>query len=332
MANLTEFKGEQTEKPKGFPALLEAYKPQIAAALPKHLNADRMARIALTCYRMTPKLADCDVTSLFAAVIQAAQLGLEPGLNGRAYIIPYGNQATFVPGWKGLVELANRSGRASAWTAAVYEGDEFDWQLGSDPYVKHKPMGEDDPEKITHVYAVGRVKGSDYPAIEVWTIGKVWKHRDRFNKVGKRHYSFEHHEMYARKVVLLQVLKYLPSTPELEAAIILNDHAEIGAQNLSIKDAIDGTFTPVAEESTGPAGSPASSSSPSSGSEQPGLAARSSEQQDAGGPYTSAHGDAFTMADDAIKSKDFKLARDILPKLHPRERKMVEERLPKEAK
>lgn len=323
MANIQEFKEGQAEKPKGFPALLEAYKPQIAAALPKHLNADRMARIALTCYRMTPKLGECDPLSVFAAVIQAAQLGLEPGLNGRAYIIPYGSQATFVPGWKGLVELANRSGRASCWTGAVYEGDSFEWELGSNPYLKHKPSGEIEPDKLTHVYAVGRVKGGDWPQIEVWPIAKVWKHRDRFNKVGKRHYSFEHNEMYGRKVVLLQVLKYLPSTPELEAAIILNDHAEVGAQNLSIKDAIDGTFTPVADESPAPA-SPAQ--------QEQGLASRPSEQGAGGPEYTSAHADAFAMADDLCKSKDFAAARGWLPKLHPKDKAIIEPRLPKDAK
>ena len=87
-------------KPETFPAMLMAWKGQIELALPKHLSADRMCRIALTCFRTTPKLGDCEPTSVFAAVIQAAQLGLEPGLNGRAYIIPYGTQATFVPGWK----------------------------------------------------------------------------------------------------------------------------------------------------------------------------------------------------------------------------------------
>src|SRR4029434_2936045 len=66
-----------------FPALLTQYKRQIELALPKHLNADRMARIALTCYRNTPQLAECEPASVFAAVIQAAQLSLEPGLNGR---------------------------------------------------------------------------------------------------------------------------------------------------------------------------------------------------------------------------------------------------------
>lgn len=229
-----------------FPALLEAHKKQIALALPKHLNADRMARIALTCFRTTPKLGECDPTSVFAAVIQAAQLGLEPGLNGRAFLIPYGNVCQFIPGWKGLVELVNRSGRASVWTGVIYQGQKFDYQQGDTPRLSITEISnEDNPALIAYAYAVGRVKGADQPVIELWSREKIEKHRDRYNKVGKSHYSYENFEMYARKVPLLQVLKYLPATPELEAALILNDAAEMNAQHLTIKDAIEGTFVPV---------------------------------------------------------------------------------------
>ena len=248
--------------PKDFPTMLTAWLPEIKRALPKHLNADRMSRIALTAFRRTPKLGDCDPRSVFAAVIQASQLGLEPDTLGRSYLIPYANrkkvngewksfmECQFVPGWKGLMELMNRSGQGSAWTGAVYEGDEFSYQLGDSPFVKHTPNGEDDSARMTHVYAIGRPKGSEWPVIEVWPVAKVKKHRDRYNKVGERHYSYENWEMYARKVVLLQVLKYLPCSPELVQAMALNDAAEIGAQQIDLKDAIEGTWTAGPEADT----------------------------------------------------------------------------------
>jgi len=237
------------EKVVSFPKLLEAHKAQIALALPKHLNADRMARIALTCFRMTPALGKCDPASVFAAVIQAAQLGLEPGLNGRCYLIPYGNTCQFVPGWKGLLELVNRTGRATAWTGAIYEGQRFEYEQGDRPRLVISDISnEDDPNKIAYVYAVGRVKGAEEPVIELWSMDRVRRHRDKYNKVGKRHYSFENLEMYARKVVLLQVLKYLPATPELETAMVLNNAAETNAQHLTVDDAINGTFVPIPED------------------------------------------------------------------------------------
>jgi recombination protein RecT len=235
----------ETQDAKTFPGMLMQFKKEIAAALPKHLNPDRMARIALTAFRRTPKLGDCDPKSVFAAVIQASQLGLEPDTLGRSYLIPYGRECQFVPGWKGLVDLTNRAGNATTWTGAVHEGDEFDYALGDRPFVSHKPGEESDEEQLTHVYAVGRVKGGEWPIIEVWTIGKVRRHRDKYNKVGKRHYSFENFEMYARKVVLLQVLKYMPASSEMASAIALNDAAEIGKQGLTVKDVIEGTWAPV---------------------------------------------------------------------------------------
>src|SRR5690606_10495902 len=97
-------------RPDNFPAMLEAYKGEIARALPKHLNPDAMARIALTCFRMNPKLADCQPASVFASVIQASQLGLRPGLMGECYLIPYKDQCTLQLGYQGLLELVRRSG------------------------------------------------------------------------------------------------------------------------------------------------------------------------------------------------------------------------------
>ncbi|RTL40537.1 MAG: recombinase RecT [Burkholderiales bacterium] len=211
-----------------FSSFMDKFKPQLSLALPKHLTADRMARLALTAFSTTPALQKCDPRSIAAAVMTAGQLGLEIGVNGQGFLVPYGTTCTFVPGWKGLQDLVNRSGRATSWTGAVFEGDEFDYQLGDSPYVHHRPGDEDDPKKLTHVYAVGRVNGSNWPIVEVWTMAKVWKHRDQYNKVGQRHYSFRDQEMYARKVPLLQVLKYLPSSVELSNALAVANAAEVG--------------------------------------------------------------------------------------------------------
>jgi recombination protein RecT len=178
---------------------------------------------------------------VLAAVMKAAQLGLEPGINGRCYLIPYGDECQMVPGWKGLLELVNRAGRATAWTGGVFDGDAFDYELGDSPFCKHKPAGEDDPAKLLYTYAVGRIRGNEWPIIEVWPNDKLLRHRNRYNKVGKRHYSYDNWEMYARKIPLLQVLKYLPSSPELEQAIALSEQADAGvSQGLTI----DGGYTP----------------------------------------------------------------------------------------
>lgn len=204
------------------------HKAQLAAALPRHLNPDRMIRLALTAFSQNQKLAECEPGSIFASVIVASQLGLEIGIDGQGYLVPYKGRATFVPGWKGYVDLISRAGRGSVWTGAVYIGDEFDYALGDSPFITHKPGDNHEDGEMTHVYAVGRVKDSDWPIIEVWPISRIWKHRDKYNKVGSSHYSFGNEEMYARKVPLMQVMKYMPKSVELQQAMEIDLAASKG--------------------------------------------------------------------------------------------------------
>ncbi len=218
-------------------------KGQIALALPKHLNADRMTRLMLTEFSKNADLQKCSFQSIAGCVMTASQLGLEIGVGGQAYVIPYGTTATFVPGWKGLVDLNNRAGRSAVWTGAVFEGDDFDWAIGDSPFIRHRPNGENDPDKMTHAYAVGRINGAEWPVIECWPTLRIKKHRDRYNKVGAKHYSYQQWEMYARKVVLLQVLKYMPKSIELTAAIDVADAVESGKSVT-----IDGSFLVIDDE------------------------------------------------------------------------------------
>jgi recombination protein RecT len=188
-----------------------------------------------------------------------AQLGLEPGVMGQAYLVPFGQNykegnewkkkqiCTFIPGWQGYVDLVSRSGRASCWTGAVYEGDEFDASLGSEPFIHHKPDWDaDEGRKLLYTYSVGEQKGATRPVVDVWGLQKVIAHRNRYNKVGDRHYSYKdtnNLEMYARKLPLLQVIKYLPKSVELHMASQLDYSAEVGTQKLSIDSVSrDGEF------------------------------------------------------------------------------------------
>ncbi|MCW3678790.1 recombinase RecT [Burkholderia cenocepacia] len=238
--------GKKDNPVASFSSFLDKFKPQMALALPKHLTVDRMARLAVTAFSSTPKLQECEPKTIVASIMTAATLGLEIGVDGQGFLVPYGRTCQFVPGWKGLVDLVSRSGRATVWTGAVFEGDEFDYALGDSPFIRHRPGEENDPDKITHVYAVGRVNGSEYPVIEVWTIRKVWKHRDKYNKVGAKHYSFRDPEMYARKVPLLQVLKYMPKSIELQNAMAIANAADNGHHAV-----IDGNFVTVTDPDTG---------------------------------------------------------------------------------
>jgi recombination protein RecT len=242
MTDTTAVASRAPNPTREFSAFMERMKPQMALALPKHMNADRMARLALTAFSSSRDMQACEFRTIASSLMTAGAMGLEPGVNGAGYLIAYKGVCTFVPGWKGLVDLVSRSGRATVWTGAVFEGDAFDYALGDRPYVRHQPGDETDPAKLTHVYAVGRVNGSDYPVIEVWSMRKVWKHRDALNKQGTKHYSYRHPEMYARKVPLLQVLKYMPSSIEVANAIAVAEAAEAGRSAV-----IEGNFVTVQE-------------------------------------------------------------------------------------
>jgi recombination protein RecT len=224
-----------------FSGFLDKFKPQLALALPTHMNADRMARLALTAFSSTPALQKCEPRSILASLMIAGQLGLEPGVNGAGYLIPYTKnkktaqgwekhqECQFVPGWKGLIDLVARSGRGTVFTGVIYRDQQYTFVDGAKrDLIIHNETDLDDPSDITHAYAIGWVKNATMPIIELWRVSKIIKHRDKYNKVGEKHYSYRDWEMYSRKVPLLQVLKYMPCSIEVSNAISINNAAEMG--------------------------------------------------------------------------------------------------------
>lgn len=242
------------KKPDTFPAMLEAYKSEIARALPRHLNPDTMARIALTCFRMNSKLAECQPASVFASVIQASQLGLRPGLMGECYLIPYKGECTLQLGYQGLLELVRRSGLVESIGAyLVHERDTYSVRFGTDPGVDHAPCLDGDPGQIKFGYAVAKLKGGG-THVEVMTLREIEKIRERSQNVkNARKYGKDtpwdtDFDEMARKTLIRRICKYLPKSNELALAMSLDDAAQRGAQNLNVDDAIAGTFVPPAIE------------------------------------------------------------------------------------
>ena len=212
-----------------FSNFMDKLKPQMALALPKHLTADRMTRLALTAFSTSESLQRCTTKSIAASIMTAGQLGLEPGVNGAGFLVPYGTTCTFVPGWKGLVDLVSRSGRGTVFTGVIFKDQEYTFIDGAKrDLIIHNETDLDNPEDITHAYAIGWVKDATMPIIELWRVSKIKKHRDKYNKQGQKHYSFRDWEMYARKVPLLQVIKYMPCSIEVANAVALSEAADRG--------------------------------------------------------------------------------------------------------
>lgn len=171
-----------------------AMKAQLAAALPRHMTAERMIRIATTEIRKVPELRNCDSTSFIGAIVQCSQLGLEPGSAlGHAYLLPFGNgkakngkkNVQLIIGYRGMIDLARRSGQIISLSARVVrECDEFSYELGLDEKLVHRP-GENEDAPITHVYAVAKLKDGGVQ-FEVMTSKQVEKVRDTHSKAAKR--------------------------------------------------------------------------------------------------------------------------------------------------
>ncbi|SII06527.1 recombination and repair protein RecT [Mycobacteroides abscessus subsp. abscessus] len=206
------------QKPPTLAQLIERQKPEIARALPRHMNPDRMARIAVTVLRQTPRLAQCTPESFLGALMTCSQLGLEPGPLGHAYLVPYKREVTFIPGYRGLVDLAYRSGQVATVKAqVVYEADEFDFEEGLDAYLKHKRSRAADPGQVIWVYALVKLKDGASNFV-VMTVAEVEKIRKRSMAANNGPWVTDWEAM-AKKTALKQLSKWMPLSPEFNQAV-----------------------------------------------------------------------------------------------------------------
>lgn len=170
--------------------------------------------------------------------MQSAQLGLEPGSAlGQAYLVPYGNQCQLILGYRGMIDLARRSGQVLSLNAyAVREGDEFNYQLGLHPDIHHVPSCEADRVKkpITFVYAVATLRGGGYQ-FEVMSRAEVEAVKA---KAKSKNIWNNYFEEMAKKTVIRRLFKYLPVS--IEALQITNVDAKREAgEEVKPEDVID---------------------------------------------------------------------------------------------
>lgn len=210
---------QNKRKPKSIQDYIQDMGPGIKAALPSVMTPERFTRIALSAVSGNKKLQECEPASFLGAMMTAAQLGLEPNTPlGQAYLIPYGKKCQFQLGYKGLIDLAWRSGEVLDIQAeAVRENDFFEYELGLDPKLKHVPAEGDrgDPKRY---YAVIRTKsgGSIYT---VMSIEEIRAHAKRFSQSYSSGPWQTNFDEMAKKTVLKRALKYAPLKSEFVRAV-----------------------------------------------------------------------------------------------------------------
>ena len=222
-----------------FNAELQRKKPAIANRLPDHLRGreSRMVQIAIAAAVKNPAILRCNPETVMTSIMQAAELGLEPGgALGEGYLVPYGATCQFIPGYRGLISLARRSGQIVSIEAhLVYEKDDFDFEHGLDSYLKHKPyMGDEDRGAIRAVYAIAKLKGGG-KQYEVMTKGDIEAIRKRSKSSSNGPWSTDYGEM-ARKTVIRRLFKYLPVSVEMARALEIQAGAESGEFDLTSED------------------------------------------------------------------------------------------------
>lgn len=203
--------------------LMEKLKPQMAVALPAAMNAERVARIALTELRTNPKLAQAatnNPASFMGAMLKASALGMEVGNGlGHAYLLPYGSETQLIVGYRGMIELARRSGQIeSLYAVEVYNGEKFTVSMGLTQDIIHERdfsgMVDMRPENVIAVYAVAKLKGG-MVQFDVMTRVQVEAIRNRSKSKNNGPWVTDWVEM-AKKTVLRRLFKMLPVSVEVQ--------------------------------------------------------------------------------------------------------------------
>jgi len=203
---------------------------RLPAILPNGMSPERFEAVTIQAIAKNPDLLDCTPSSIVMAVLEAAQLGLEPtGSLSRAWLIPFKGEATLMIGYQGYVDLARRSGDvAKVWARVVYGGDEFAVEYGTHEGVHHVPMlATSDPTMVTHVYAIALLRDG-ITDFEVMTKAQVDGIRARSRSANKGPWVSDYAEM-AKKTVVRRLVNRLPLTVEVMEAITRDDEREFSA-------------------------------------------------------------------------------------------------------
>ena len=225
---------------KSMQQYIKSMEGEIKKALPSVITPERFTRMVLSAISVNPKLASCTPASFLGAMMNAAQLGLEPNTPlGQAYLIPYGNQVQFQIGYKGLIDLAYRSGEVELVQAhIVYENDDFECEFGLEPKLVHKPADKNRGEPIK-VYAMFKTKSGGY-GFEVMSMDEVKKHAEKFSQTAKSSSSpwKTNFEEMAKKTVLKKALKYAPLKSDFVKGVVQDEtvKTEIAEDMYEVQD------------------------------------------------------------------------------------------------
>lgn len=232
---------------KSMQKLIQQMEPEIKKALPSVITPERFTRMVLSAMSTTPKLYDCTPQSFLGAMMTAAQLGMEPNTPlGQAYLIPRNNrkkgvmECQFQLGYKGLIDLAYRSGEVNIIQAhTVHRNDEFEYELGLDPKLRHVPAVDDRGDAVAY-YAMFRTKdgGCGFAVMSKAEVVAFARNYSESYNSSFSPWKTNFDEM-AKKTVLKKALKYAP---------LKSDFARSMASDETVKSTLDEDMFTVPDE------------------------------------------------------------------------------------
>lgn len=225
---------EKTDMPltKTIESMLEARIDLLRRILPQHLTPERIIKVSLLARSRNPLLLQCTADSFLLAILQCAEIGLEPsGAMGGAHLVPFKNKKTeqyeaiLIVDYRGLMDLARRSGQIRSIEAhIIHKLDSYDVEFGIDAQLKHRPCLEGDPGEMVAVYAMAKL-ADGATQVHVMSRYAVDKIRSRSRAAQFGPWVTDYEEM-AKKTVIRQICKYLPKSREMQNAIDLDDATE----------------------------------------------------------------------------------------------------------
>lgn len=242
-------KNKEVSATQAMSGLLKRMHTQIEKALPSVITPERFTRIALTAYSDNAALQKCDADSFLGAMMQAAQLGVEPNTPlGQAYLIPYGNKVQFQLGYRGMIDLAYRSGEVQNIQAhEVYENDTFEYELGLNPKLRHVPALKDRGNVILY-YAVFKLTngGVGFEVMSKEDVETFAKKKSKTYRNGPWQSDFD---AMAKKTLVKRLLKFAPLKSDFVRAVTADETIKsVISENMA--DLPDETVTIDAETTT----------------------------------------------------------------------------------
>lgn len=206
---------------------------EVAVALPPHIPVERFMRVVMTAVGGNPDLMNADRRSLFESAMKAAQDGLLPDGRDGALVIfnakvkednkdVWIKKVQWMPMVGGILKKIRNSGELLSLSAyVVYENDEFQYTLGDEETIVHRPCLDSNRGDAKLVYAIAKTKdGGIYR--EIMTLKDVEKVR-AVSKTGKFGPWADWWDEMAKKTVIRRLAKRLPMSSDLDDLIRRDD-------------------------------------------------------------------------------------------------------------